>query len=240
MPTKTIKTRAQDIPSKRSKKKGWIEWLGSRARAILIEDLEPGGILFGQDHLSADDLFTFYSELDEFKMVVFPQFKERLNDHRKQGTGMKQMAQRDKKAMDQDMKSVGGRKLKNHRNEPVFDLMPAKELLRKDVQDKKHTKMTLKMLWLSNKEYQEIKSLKKFKERVYQEIRRAKWMYYLATKRAKSNPAPPRNREEFRKKFATGFDARKKNEGAKSNSNKRGTKRQQQSNKGDQKSKKAK
>jgi hypothetical protein len=45
----------------------------------------------------------------------------------------------------------------------------------------------------------------KFKERVYQEVRRQKWIHYLDVERAKNRPFPPRSREQFQEEFGEEF-----------------------------------
>ena len=50
-----------------SNKPGWINWIKCPGRQILLEDLEPGGILHGREDLSAEYLFWgYYLTLPEF------------------------------------------------------------------------------------------------------------------------------------------------------------------------------
>jgi hypothetical protein len=53
---------------------GWIEWRSSAAREILLDDLEPDGILQQQDGVSAEEVFEYYSLFPEFEGIVFSQF----------------------------------------------------------------------------------------------------------------------------------------------------------------------
>ncbi|KAL7568439.1 hypothetical protein ACA910_012152 [Epithemia clementina (nom. ined.)] len=81
----------------RTKKEGYIDWRNSMARAIIIGDLEPGGMLEGLDSVKPEILFEFNKTFmpEEFKDVVIDLFKARLTDHQKQaGKGLKQ-ARRD-------------------------------------------------------------------------------------------------------------------------------------------------
>jgi hypothetical protein len=71
----------------------------------------------------------------------------------------------------------------HQRSEPVFDLSPAKLLLRADVMEGKHHRMTPTELKNSRIEYRPFKA-KKFKHRIYQEVRRQKFINYLNLKRA--------------------------------------------------------
>eukprot|EP00957_Ditylum_brightwellii_P084813 6449065-Ditylum_brightwellii.AAC.1 len=58
-----------------SNKPGWIDWVNSPAREIILEDLYPGGFLHNRSHLSASELWKFYRKLPEFKEppIVFDQ-----------------------------------------------------------------------------------------------------------------------------------------------------------------------
>jgi hypothetical protein len=195
--------REKDKPSSRAKDPLWIEWAGSRAQAILLQDLEPDGVLYQQDHLSSDDLFTFYKKLPAFEKVVFSQFHDRLKSHRKKNAVMGELAKRDEEAMKKD-RAVVGRSIYNQRYELVFDMTKAKDLLRSDVEKGLHEQMTPTALQESRPEYQLFgKSI--FKHRIYAEVRRQKFVYFLATKRAKDRPCPPRNREQFREQFGSQF-----------------------------------
>ena len=69
-----------------------------------------------------------------------------------------------------------------HRGEPVFDVSNAKMLLRGDVADGKHLTMQPALLQQLRREYHPFKP-RKFKERIYQEVRRVKFLTYLEQKR---------------------------------------------------------
>ncbi|KAL7559461.1 hypothetical protein ACA910_017476 [Epithemia clementina (nom. ined.)] len=84
----------------RSFLEGYIDWHNSVARAIIIGDLEPGGMLEGLNSVKPEILFEFYKKimLEEFKDVVIDQFKAKLSNHQKQaGKGLEQ-ARRDQEA----------------------------------------------------------------------------------------------------------------------------------------------
>jgi hypothetical protein len=178
-----------------SKTKGWIIWRKSDARAMILEDLEPGGVLIGMDHLSAEDVWEYYRKEPQFKLVVFSQFEARLKDHRKQAGDARKMAKRDALAVVHD-RSLYQRHPHNKRGELVFDMHPAKHLLRTDVKDKVHETMGPSALQKTRPEYMLFKQ-EIFQHRIYQEIRHQKFLHYLALKRAKQRRAPPRNRTQF-------------------------------------------
>eukprot|EP00957_Ditylum_brightwellii_P117877 8991874-Ditylum_brightwellii.AAC.1 len=51
----------------RSTKPGWINWVSSAAREILLEDLEPIGFLLGKGDMPASHAWHYYMKLSEFK-----------------------------------------------------------------------------------------------------------------------------------------------------------------------------
>ncbi len=52
------------------------------ARAVIMEDLRPGGPLYQRDNILAEEIFPWYKQLPAFEKVVFDQFKACLKDHR--------------------------------------------------------------------------------------------------------------------------------------------------------------
>ncbi|KAL7565694.1 hypothetical protein ACA910_019783 [Epithemia clementina (nom. ined.)] len=64
----------------KSKKEEYIDWHNSKARAIIIGDLEPGGMLEGLDSVKPEILLEFYKNymLEMFVGVVLDQFKASL------------------------------------------------------------------------------------------------------------------------------------------------------------------
>ena len=51
----------------RSNKPGWIDWVNSAAREIMLEDLLPDGYLFGKNDMSASLAWEHYRKMPEFK-----------------------------------------------------------------------------------------------------------------------------------------------------------------------------
>jgi hypothetical protein len=161
----------------------WIDWRSSAARQILLEDLEPEGILFEKGHISPEQAWKFYSTLPEFSRVVFTQFEARLKDHRTQVNKKSGASQRDVQALAHDM-ALYPRQGHNGRGEPVFDLSAAKPLLREDVRNNLHATMVPSVFQQTRQEYRVFKP-HIFKHRIYQEVRRQKYLHYLELKRAK-------------------------------------------------------
>jgi hypothetical protein len=195
----------------RSKKPGWINWRSAPARTIILEDLLPGRPLFEKDNVSAQDLLVWYQERypDQFGAVVLDQFEVRLKDHRKASLKDYARAQEEEKYLAHD-RQFYPRKTHNERGEPVFNLSPAKLLLREDIKDRLHMTIykTARKMWASRSEYKIFK-IEIFKDRFLQEIRRSKYIHYLNLKRAKLR-APPARKEPAEKKAKEGGTQKEK------------------------------
>jgi hypothetical protein len=177
------KTPKSGATMPRSKKEGWIEWRGCEARAVIMRDLIDGILPVEAIRISAEDAWEVYKTMDEFALVVFDQFKARLQDHRKQIGDNKIRAAVELDALEHDRR-LFPRQTANQRGEPVFDLHPAKLLLRADVVAGKHLRMTPRELRLTNASYQMFEP-DIFRQRIYQEVRRTKFINYLNERRAK-------------------------------------------------------
>jgi hypothetical protein len=161
----------------------FIDWRNSSARAVLLQDLEPGGILYQRDNISEEEAWEFYKQLPQFDEVVWSQFQARLKDHRKQAGEQIHRAAQEEQYMIHD-RQLHPRQSHNERGEPVFDMSPAKALLREDIKQKLHTTMTPAKLQASKQAYQPFKP-EIFRARIYQEVRLQKYFNYLKLKRAR-------------------------------------------------------
>ena len=168
-------------------KSGWVNWRNCPAREVLLQDLEPGGLLHDMDHVGADVLFHFYKLMPQFNDVGFDQFKARLADHRKQSWKKHELASRDEDACAHDRRLFPP-EYRDSRGKLKFDLHPAKALLRKDVTEKVHLGMKPSELRKTRMEYQEFDA-KTFKDQIYQEVRRQKYLNHLAIERENKKAA---------------------------------------------------
>jgi hypothetical protein len=150
-----------------------------------MDDLISGVLPVDTNELSAEEAWEIcYQHMVEFitpEPVIFSQFKERLRDHRKQVGANVIRAGVESAALARD-RLLFPRQIENNRGEPVFDLHPAKLLLRGDVTEGRHREMSPKQLQNSREEYQGF-TAKKFKHRIYQEVRRQKFINYLNQRR---------------------------------------------------------
>jgi hypothetical protein len=167
---------------------GWIKWRTSRARIIILDDLETGLLPADATVMSAEEAWEIcYSHMAEFVDVVFSQFQARLKDHRRRAGEQMSRAAFESNALAHDRR-LFPRATENSHGEPVFDLSPAKLLLQADVADKKHEEMTPSELQQTRNEYKIFKA-RIFKEKIYQTVRREKFINYLEMKRAQAQEA---------------------------------------------------
>jgi hypothetical protein len=169
----------------KSRRPGWIDWAKSAAKQIILDDLDRGVLPVDEAELSAEEAWDLvYSQMYEFirpETVVFSQFKERLRDHRKKQGALVTRAAWESEALAHDRR-LFPRRTENNRGEPVFDLSAAKLLLRADVAEGKQNRMTPGQLQKSRVEYEPFSTVK-FKHRIYQEVRRQKFINYLNMRR---------------------------------------------------------
>ncbi len=63
-------------------REGWIKWKKSRAKIIILGDLQTGILPIDPGEMSAAEAWEVcYRNMAEFNDVVFSQFEERLRDH---------------------------------------------------------------------------------------------------------------------------------------------------------------
>ena len=125
--------------------------------------------------MPAEEAWTlYYQHMAEFVEVVFSQFEERLRDHRKKHGELVTRALHESQALAHD-RALFPRRMQNCRGEPLFDLFPAKLLLRADVAERKHERMTPSQLQATRDEYLPFTN-RVFKHRIYQEVRRVKFL----------------------------------------------------------------
>ena len=176
------KTTTKAKAPRKPKNPNWVKWKNSDPRCILIEDLVSGILSLDNKEVSAEEAWELmYKHMAEFVDVPFDQFKARLKDHRSQVKKDLGRAQYEEDCLIHDRR-LFPRKLTNRRGELVFDVHPAKELLRHDINAEKQLQNTPKLLWKSRPEYQEF-DMNIFRNRIYQEKRRRRFLNYLQHKR---------------------------------------------------------
>ena len=165
--------------------KGWIDWWNSKAKEMVLEDLIEGIVPLTDEECMAEEAWeVWYKNMAEFvrENVLFEQFKDRFKDHHKQISSKKIKSHKEMQAF-LHHRSLHPEKTHNEKGEPLYDVHPAKPLLQDDVQMKKHKAMTPTDLQASRTEYGAF-SLKVFRQHIYQEVHRQKFVFYLNIKRA--------------------------------------------------------
>jgi hypothetical protein len=128
-PIRTKKQTTGNYAMPASKKPGWINWRSSAAQIIMLEDILLGG----------PDLLTWYKgkHPQQLNCVVLDQFEASLKRYRKNALKDYVVAQKEEEHFEHDRK-IYPRQAYNTRGEPVFNMFPAKNLLREDINDELH------------------------------------------------------------------------------------------------------
>lgn len=150
-----------------------FNWKNSEARRILIEDLQSGFLSLDEAKVPAKEAWEkHYKGLFEFKDVLFSQFEDRLADHREQVEKDHHASIKNEIAY-LNSRTVYPRSPLNRNGEPVFDMSPAKDLLRQDIKAGLGKTMTPEEIRSRHSEYGVFeKSV--FHNHVRQEIKRQK------------------------------------------------------------------
>lgn len=178
------KNQKLDEKPKDPKKEGWINWKSkevAKARAAIIEDLVQGILPVKESKMSAEEAWTHYASEEGFENIVFSQFENRLKAHRKQVKATIAKSRYEEECLRHD-RNLFPRKEVDDDGDPFFDLHPAKQLLEEDIiTNNKHKKMKPEELRQSRDEYK-VFPKEKFRPRVYQAIRRQRFLNYLKLK----------------------------------------------------------
>jgi hypothetical protein len=169
------------------KNPNWVKWRKHPAREIILEDLNYGGWL--HDELKEDGdlnlamVFTIYNHKhpEVFNEIDFSQFKARMEDYMTTNKERRERSNMQHQWMMNDRK-LHPRQSRNDRGELVFDLHPAKQLLREDVKAGAHVGMAPKQFQETRAEYREF-DRDIFRQRIYQEERYQKYLNWLEEKR---------------------------------------------------------
>ena len=164
------------------RRQGWVDWKKTKAKKILIEDLENDVLPLSADDMSAIDCWKIYKQYPEFRGIQFDQFEERLADHRAAIERQKNVSYYDEESFLRD-RMLRPVKPTNQRGEPKFYLSPAYDLLKEHIKEKKHKRLSPLTLWYGFEPYQAFDK-SKFRQRIYQEERKQKFIFQLELKRA--------------------------------------------------------
>ena len=171
----------------------YIDWRNSPAKRIIMSDLEDGFLSTDEEVVSTEAAWVVYKKLPEFSDVCFKQFREHLKDHRRVVKKKEQQSIWEEDAFQHDCHLHPRDNTHDRRGKLIFDRSPAKDLLRQDIKDGAYPLLSPMELWNTRPQYK-LFDLNVFRGRIYQEIRRNKFINWCELKR-KEKEVKPRPRD---------------------------------------------
>ena len=114
--------------TKQVNKKEKFVWRYSRAKYIILDDLERGVLPLYERKQSTETAWEAYKDRTQFKEVSFNKFKDRLKDHRKQVIKQRDRSSVELAAFCHDCQLYPRAEIDGDGN-VIFDLSDAKKLL---------------------------------------------------------------------------------------------------------------
>lgn len=187
---------------KLARREGLIDWKKSDAKAILLKDLNDGVLPLEESEVSAKEAWTScYVNLREFGNVEFEQFKRQLAAHRKQVKAKKRAANTQETAFQHDRQLYPERQAYSN-GRRIFRMSSAQTLLEDDIKNKRHRGLKPSAFRATRPEYTEWE-LNIFRQRIYQEERRQKFINYLNWKRQQKQNAREGSDDDSKLEAAT-------------------------------------
>lgn len=181
-------------PKKRRKKNPrFIDWRNSLAKQVILVDLADGIL---DPETSPEDAWDVYKRVDGFENVIWEQFEARFKDHCKAFLKRQQQNQLEEMLYEHDKALHPRTNPRDSQGRLIFHRHAAKKLLRSDINNQMYPNVyTPRELWRSRPEYQEFE-LKVFTQRIYQEIRRNKFINWCQQKRAEKEETHAEHRRQ--------------------------------------------
>jgi hypothetical protein len=127
------------------------------------------------------DIHDIYSMRPETSLYSYAKFSSRLSSLRKTIKDANTRAEDDEEAFE-NYKQNHAPSSFSHKGYIQWQGSEAQELLLEDMEAGLHEQLEKKELWLSRKEYCENFPLRAFRDKIYQEIRTAKYLHTLKVK----------------------------------------------------------
>ena len=155
-----------------------IQWKHSEAKNLMYEDLMNGNITLdvGDVKETKEELEEIYAMHIEYSLYRFSRFRRRLGDLRKAIIDCDTRAAEDKKDVFAYIKNNPASTY-SHKGYIEWAGSEAQALLLEDIEEGLHTKIGKKELFGSRPAYYENFPLDVFRDKVYQEIRTAKYLH---------------------------------------------------------------
>jgi hypothetical protein len=176
------KSKQTMAPRSKQRKKNpkFIDWRNSSAKKAILFDLADGVL---DPETSPDDAWDVYKQRDEFAGVCWEQFKPHFEAHCKAFKKKREQSEKEELAFQHDHLLHPCDKTHDSRGRLMFSRHPAKDLLRHDIAMGLYPNLYTPMqLWNLRPEYKQFE-LKVFTQRIYQEIRRNKFINWCNKKR---------------------------------------------------------
>lgn len=160
-----------------------IKWEKSMAKKLLYNDIVEGRVPLDpkDDDNGQLNLKGIYSMRPEYSEYDYDKFSGRLSSVRKTIRDFQKKASQDRKRFDR-FKDRNPVSELSHKGYIQWQGSEAQELLRQDIREKKHENMSKMDLWGSQPEYFTEFPLDAFRDKLYQEIRTAKYLHTLEHK----------------------------------------------------------
>ena len=177
------------------KKEPKIKWKKSKARALLYADIKEGRVPLvakdadGKPTMALKDIYALHPEFQDYD---YGKFSSRVSGVRKIIQGCTNRAAADLAAFN-NYKANHPPSVSSHKGYIQWQGSKARECLLEDIKEGKHKRLSRQELFGSNAEYYENFNLDVFREKLYQELRTAK---YLHTIEVKGND--PRKKKDVR------------------------------------------
>lgn len=176
-----------------------IKWKKSKAKSLLYKDIKEGRVpLEAKDENGKTqmDLKDIYAMHPEYKEYDYSKFSSRVSSLRKTIKELKDRAAVDLELFN-NFKANHPPSLFSHKGYEQWQGSRAQIRLLKDIEAKKHITLGKKELWSSHEDYYENFPLHVFRDKLYQEIRTAKYLHTIDVK-----GRDPRKKAELNKKLS--------------------------------------
>lgn len=174
----------------------YIDWRNSAAKKAIFFDIQDGVI--DPVTTSAEDAWEVYQNRDEFEGVCWKQFSTNYKNHCKSFTKKRERSIRDQRLLEEDRILFPCDETHDDVGRLMFSRHAAMALLRIDIKAGLYPLFTPSELWSHPRrpEYREFE-LSVFTQRIYQEIRRNKFINYLNDKREDVEHAEHRRQRDY-------------------------------------------
>ena len=155
-------------------------WQNSKAKKLLLQDLCMGTIPLDSKTMPPCEVYRQRPEFAEFD-GNYKNFPGRLRTARQQIIHKNNCSASDSAALAHD-RQIYPKTANNHRGEPRWEGSETEQLLRLDIDASRHKAMSPQQLYQSRKEYYDNYSLSVFRQHIYQEEKRRKFLAHFGSR----------------------------------------------------------